>query len=181
VQFDKVKIVYRNFAGAETMYNRAGDRNFSIVIPTDEMAEQLRADGWKVKTKPSRLDPDAVFHTLPVVVSYKGRPPRANLITSRGRTPLDENTIAIIDMAEIIDCDVIISPYNWTVNGNSGVKAYLHAIYVKVLEDELELRYADTPIAGAPQPRAQIGAAPDSVVIQGEVVADPWMTGETPF
>ena len=33
LQVDDARIVYRNFTGAATQFNREGDRNFSLVIP----------------------------------------------------------------------------------------------------------------------------------------------------
>jgi len=78
---------------------------------------------------------------LPVSVNFKGRPPRIVLITSRGRTNLDESTVEMLDWADIINVDLIIRPYEWTVNNKSGVKAYLQSIYATIDEDPLEVKY----------------------------------------
>ena len=42
---------------------------------------------------------------------------------------------------------MIISPYNYPArNGKpAGVSAYLKSLVVKVIEDDLELKYADIP------------------------------------
>ena len=57
------------------------------------------------------------------------------LITSRGRTNLDEDQVEMLDWADIINVDMIVRPYEWTVNEKSGVKAYLQSIYVTIEED----------------------------------------------
>ena len=151
VVLEGVRIVYRNFEGREGQYNREGDRNFAVVLD-DELAEAMKADGWNVKTKPPREEGDGNFNTLAVAVSFKGRPPTAVLVTSKGRTPLDKESIDIIDIVDIANVDLIIRPYQWAVSGKSGIKAYLQAIYVTLEEDVLSKKYADIPeIGAAPQ------------------------------
>ena len=69
-------------------------------------------------------------------------PPKIMLISGGNRTLLDESNIAILDTAEISKCDLIIRPYNWDVNGNSGVKAYVKTMYVTIEDDDFGGRYA---------------------------------------
>ena len=38
-------IFFKNFSGKPSDYNRQGDRNFAVAIPTVELAEQLHNDG----------------------------------------------------------------------------------------------------------------------------------------
>lgn len=150
VTLEGVRIVYRNFEGKQDKYNEEGNRNFAIVLD-DEQYEKFLADGWNVKRKPSKEEGEGYFNTFPVKVNFKGRrPPRLVLITSKGRTSLDEDLAMIIDYADIEFCDVMIRPYDWTVNGNKGRKAYLVAIYVKIHEDALERKYAEVPEIDAP-------------------------------
>ena len=71
LQIDDAKIVYRNFRGEGSKYNREGDRNFSLVIPNREIADRLIEDGWNVKVKPSVNEGEDEFITLPVKVKFK--------------------------------------------------------------------------------------------------------------
>lgn len=147
VLMEGVKIIFRNFEGKEGQYNRAGDRNFGVLLDTD-VAEAMANDGWNIKfLKPREEDADEGEEPqawLPVSVNFdKGRPPRVIMITSRGRTNLDEKSVELLDWADIQNVDLIVRPYTWEVNGKTGVKAYLQSLYVTVEEDELERKYAE--------------------------------------
>lgn len=146
VLMEGVRIIFRNFEGKEGQYNRAGDRNFAVLLD-EETANAMSEDGWNVKWLKPRDDdeedtPPQAY--LQVSVNFdKGRPPRVVMITSRGRTNLDEDTVEMLDWADITNVDLIIRPYEWSVNNKTGIKAYLQSIYVTVEEDELERKYAE--------------------------------------
>jgi hypothetical protein len=142
VLMEGVRIIFRNFAGREGQYNREGDRNFAVLLD-DKIANAMAEDRWNIKwLKPREDDEDAAPQAyLPISVNFKGRPPRIVLITTRGRTNLDESTIETLDWVDIINVDLIVRPYEWTVNQKSGVKAYLQSIYVTIEEDPLEMKY----------------------------------------
>jgi len=149
VVMEGVDIFYLNFEGKEGQYNKEGDRNFAVGLPED-VAAAMAADGWNIKrTKVREEDlaenPDAVGRPwLPVAVEYrKGKPPKIVQITSRGKTVLTEDMVALLDAADIQNCDLIVAASNWEVNNNTGVKAYLRSMFVTIEEDELELKYAD--------------------------------------
>lgn len=140
VLMEGVRIIFRNFAGKEGQYNREGDRNFAVVLD-DKTAEAMLADGWNVKTLAQREEDDSETPYLPVSVNFKGRPPRITMVTSRGRTTLDEGQVEMLDWADITNVDLIVRPYAWDVSGRTGVKAYLQTMYVTIEEDALERKY----------------------------------------
>lgn len=140
------RIIFRNFKGAEGMYNREGDRNFAVCLD-DDVAEKMAADGWNVKYLNARNEDETEQAYLSVTVGYKGRPPRIVMLSSRGKTDLDEESVEVLDWVDIANVDLIIRPYEWDVNGKTGVKAYLKSLFVTIDEDELELKYADVPEA----------------------------------
>lgn len=142
VVMENVRIIFRNFAGKEGMYNREGDRNFCVLLDEDT-AEAMAKDGWNVKWLPARDEGDTDQAYLQVSVNFKGRPPRVVMITSKGRTNLYEEDIETLDWVDISTVDMIIRPYEWAVNGKTGIKAYLQSIFVTIIEDALELKYAD--------------------------------------
>jgi hypothetical protein len=142
VMMEGVRIIFRNFAGREGQYNREGDRNFAVLLD-ENVARAMAEDEWNVKWLRPRSEEEGEEPQayLPISVNYKGRPPRIVLITSRGRTNLDEGQVEMLDWVDIINVDLIVRPYAWTVNGKSGVKAYLQSIYVTIEEDALEIKY----------------------------------------
>lgn len=144
---EDARIIFRNFAGNEGKYNRAGDRNFCVVLEDPKLVEDMLADGWNVKYLRPREDGDQPQPYLQVSVGFKVRPPRMVLISSKGRVDLGEQECEIIDWVDINKVDLIIRPYHWNVNGDTGIKAYLKSIFITINEDYLELKYSDVPMA----------------------------------
>jgi hypothetical protein len=146
VVIEDARIVFRNFAGKEGQFNREGDRNFCVIIPED-IAEMMKDDGWNVKQLKSREEGVPGDYYVQVSVGFKGRPPNLFLISSKGRVQIGQYECDLLDWVDILKADLIIRPYNWSVNGNTGVKAYLKTLAVTMNEDYLELKYADVPEA----------------------------------
>ena len=145
VLMEGVRIIFRNFSGKEGQYNREGDRNFAVLLD-ETIANSMAEDGWNVKWLKPREEEEGETPQayLQVSVNFKGRPPRVVLVTSRGRTNLDEGSVEMLDWADINNIDLIVRPYEWSVNGKTGIKAYLQSIYVTIEEDALELKYSET-------------------------------------
>lgn len=139
---EDAEILFRNFSGAASQYNNAGKRNFCVIIPTEELAEKLTRDGWNVKYLQPKNEGDEPRPYIQVNVSYNGRPPLIKTITSNGQTQLGEDTVSMLDWADISKVDLIISPYNWELNGKSGVKGYVRSMYVTIEEDVFAARYS---------------------------------------
>ncbi len=141
---EDARLIFRNFSGKEGQYNREGDRNFSVILDPDT-AEQMLRDGWNVKYLAPRDEGDEATPYIQVAVNFKKRPPRVMMITSTSRTSLTEDTIDVLDWSEIRTADLIARGYEWTVNGKSGIKAYLQSLFVTIEEDALERKYAVEP------------------------------------
>lgn len=144
---DDATIIWRNFAGNPDNFNpKGGKRQFNLVIdPAD--VDDLIDEGWNIKHREPRegVEGDTLYY-LPVRVNYEGkRPPKIYLITERKKkkTLLDESTVASLDYAEIINVDLVVSPYPWSFNGKSGISAYLQTMYVTIAEDEFADKYGD--------------------------------------
>jgi len=144
IVIEGARIGFRNFAGKEGRFNPAGRRNFCVFIEPD-LGRILQTDGWNVRWLEPKDVGDEKQPYLQVAVSYDNIPPKIVLISNRGKTLLDAESVQILDFAEIEGIDLIIRPYNWDVNGKSGVKAYVSKMYVTIAEDEFEKKYYDVP------------------------------------
>lgn len=148
VTIEGTRLVFRNFAGEKGKFNKNGQREFGAVLPR-ELALQMKEDGWNVKQFRAREDdveePD--FYIL-IKIGENNYPPKLVMINSRGRVDIPVGEADILDWVTIAKADLIINPYHWERDGDSGISAYLRSLYITVDEDELERKYADVPDAG---------------------------------
>lgn len=148
IRIEGARIGFRNFSGEEGRFNPKGRRNFCIFLEED-IAKDMEKEGWNVKWLQPREEGDELQAYLQVKVVFGKIPPKIVLVTMRGKTRLDEDTVNILDWAEIQNVDLVIRPYNWEVNGNTGVSAYIKTMYVTLREDEFESKYYDVPDSAA--------------------------------
>ena len=141
LQIDEARIIYRNFSGGGSKFNREGDRNFAVVIPTEELADRLTELGWNVKIKPPRDDDEAPFMYLPVKVKFNERGPAAYLKSGDNLIKLDEESVSCLDDVDIVSVDMDLRPFDWDVNGKQGRTAYLQSICVTQQIDRFAAKY----------------------------------------
>lgn len=140
ISVENARIIFRNFAGKESRYNPKGKRNFCLIIDND-VAENLKDIGWNIKYLNPR-DPDEIPQAyLQVAVAFENFPPKIWLVSGGKKTELDEDSVSVLDYAEIENIDIIVRPYTWDVNGKGGIKAYVKNMYVTVAENEFEKKY----------------------------------------
>lgn len=142
IVIEGAKIFGRNFSGKEALNNPKGKRGFCLRLDIDDdgsFAAKLKEDGWNVKVRNDEFETPF----LPVEVRYENYPPKIFLVTSQKKKLLNSETIDQLDWTEIKNIDVTVSPSVWTMNGKSGVKAYVKDMYVTVVEDSLAMKYAD--------------------------------------
>ncbi len=126
-----------NFAGKEVPpYNPAGRRNFLVSIPDRKVAEDMLADGWNIKMP--RDEDEGKDPFLSVAVNFSIRPPKIIIESSKGRTRVTEETVDMLDWAEMTQVDLSINPRYWEDNGKQKIKAYLRTMRIVIFEDELE-------------------------------------------
>lgn len=93
LEIEDARIIYRNFEGVASKYNREGDRNFAVIIPNDEIKDMLIEAGWNVKIKPPRDEDDTPFMFVPVKVKFNSRGPAVYVKSGDKVTKLTEETV----------------------------------------------------------------------------------------
>lgn len=146
LMIEDANILFTNFAGAATRYNKeGGKREFAVALPLN-LVEDLEKDGWNVKYRKNadgEYDPERPY--LGVKVSYKFRAPAIWLITGGRKQLLNEDTVGTLDNITIKTADVVIHPSVYDVRGQQGISAYVKELYV-VMDDEsasFASKYAD--------------------------------------
>lgn len=137
------QLLYRNFAGVEGKFNKAGNRNVTVTIDDPALVEDLIADGWNVRTQEPREEGDEPRYLMKVKVNFdSSRPPRVIMIVGKRRVTLDENSVAILDTADVVKADMTVVPYVWEIGDKAGTAAYLKTMYVTIEEDPLDAEYS---------------------------------------
>ena len=146
LQIDDAKIIFKNFEGRGDKFNRAGDRNFSLLIEDPNTADALVKEGWNVKIKPGRDEDEEPFMRLPVKVKFTEYGPNVYLRTGDRVNKLDEESISCLDDIDIESVNMDIRPYDWEVNGRTGRTAYLQSMEVIQRIDRFSARYGGNDI-----------------------------------
>lgn len=141
LQIDDARIIFRNFAGVGSKFNREGDRNFAVIIEDQETADELVNAGWNVRIKPPRDEDDTPFMYLPIKVKFNDLGPIVYLKTGDVMNKLDEESVVCLDNVDILGVDLDVRPYDWEVNGKTGRTAYLQSICVIQEVDRFAERY----------------------------------------
>lgn len=141
LQINDARIIYRNLRGEGSKFNREGDRNFAVVIPNQELADELIDRGWNVKIK-ERIDEEP-FRYLPVKVKFNGRGPQVYLVSGNAHRELSEDMVSIVDEIDIRSVNLDVRSYDWEVNGKTGRTAYLQSMEVIQEIDRFAARYAE--------------------------------------
>ena len=143
INIEGATIIWKNFSGERDRFN-PGKRGFSVVIDDAVMADELRNEGWNIKERPLQegADPSEQEWTLPVKLNMN-RYTQVWLIVGNHKTLLDENTVAQLDVVDIIDCDISIRPYEWEMSGRTGITAYVDSMYATIRENKFAEKYAD--------------------------------------
>jgi hypothetical protein len=147
LQIDDARITYKNFSGRGDKFNREGDRNFSLIIPTTDICDALVDDknqfgvGWNVKIKDPREEGDEPFMHMKVKVKFTDYGPNIYLVSGNKKVRLTEDTVGCLDDIYIDHVDLDIRPYDDEVNGRPFRTAYLKSM--QVIQDLTQDRFAD--------------------------------------
>jgi hypothetical protein len=154
---DDRPVIFPWFSGKETPMNRAGDRNFGVVL-TPQQADELVKAGYNVKSRrpkgedgqPDMSAPETLY--LKCKINFNSnKPPRVVLVTCIDdvckRTPMDDVNVALLDRQDIDHVDVKITPYDREASDTRT--AYVQNLYVFVNLDKLDARHDNIPWDGS--------------------------------
>ncbi len=137
-------IYWKNFSGTPGQFNTDGKRSFHLALD-EEYAKELEKIGWKIKWPKEQNEDESLRPLLPVFLRFDVVPPNVWMINESGKLKLDSESVCELDHSYIEKIDVVITPYHWEFNGQTGVKAYVKTLYAFMEEDPLAKKYKDIP------------------------------------
>ena len=161
VTFKDVTLRFKNFAGRETEFNQAGNRNFHVDL-TEDMVEYLNTvelktksgvtvKGANVKTYKPKDDDAPPRYSLKVL--FGAYPPEEMwYVTSKGKIRLTMETVGNLDRMYIEKAKVQVSLSTYEKGNNRGITAYLKKLIVWIKEDDFDQdeEFANLPEVGGP-------------------------------
>lgn len=128
-------IIWTNFAGKPTKFNSAGGKRTFALVLSEEIADELRDEGWNIKIRdPKEEGDDPLIYTEIVVNMESKYPPQVVLYSEfRGRksvNQLDGDSIGELDRINRENVDLIIHPYEHGRTSDYRYKGYARAIHV---------------------------------------------------
>ena len=137
-------IRFKNFAGKKDTYNQNGARMFSILLD-EETAKDMEDKGWRIKVLENKKDPSMpAIPSVKVRVSFGVVPPKIYMVTSKKKQLLNEETVMLLDTAEIVKCDIVLTPYKGKMSTDDMASAYVRTAYFTIVEDDpFEDEYAE--------------------------------------
>ena len=138
------RMIFKNFEGVEKDYNNAGRRNFCLVLDSQELIDEVVELGIPIKEW-LPADAEEPVRFIKVNVNMDGNyPPKVNLISSKNITRLDASSIKLLDHCAFSNVDLTIVPHQYNFGNKTGINAYLSTMYATEIEDDLDLKYAET-------------------------------------
>lgn len=132
LEINDARIIWKNFKGEPTKFNpRGGELSFSLVIPSQELADDLMNDvneygvGWNVRVLEPREEGDEPLIHLPVKVRFNDWGPNIHLVTNGNQVKLDEETVGMLDDIIIGSVDLDIRASDMVVQDTPYRTAYL--------------------------------------------------------
>ena len=142
-------LVYKNFSGAPTKYNREGGRPTFAIVLDPQQADKFREKGFNIK--PFRPQDEEELYSLEIKVNWNSRfPPNINVIELvqgqvKGKPkPKNRITSGVLDTFQIKKADVLFNGHEYDPVDHPGkCTAYLSTAYIHVELNELDAIYSE--------------------------------------
>lgn len=141
---------FRNFEGRKSEFNPMGEKEFGVVIDDPELAQQMAADNWNVKTLTNRDGRDYLYgiktdgedlHWVKIKVKYRKNngeatiPPIIKIRTANNEINYGEDDLKELDTADLMDVDLKINFSTKTINGKQITTGYLNLMRATMIDD----------------------------------------------
>ncbi len=134
--FEDAQMIFRDFSGRESKYNRDRKRSFAIVIDDEQVADDLIQLGWNVKELKRRDEDEPMRWRLSVRLDMtKARPPKVMRVTRHSQVQLSTNEeIETLDGDDILDISAVVRPYRYEDRDTGEMRnsAWLKELWVRV-------------------------------------------------
>lgn len=134
---------FKNFSGRVDSYKNTRKR-FNVIIDDLDLARKMSEEGWNVKFREGREEED-VTATLEIKINfnvqYDSMRPIVKLMSGNSQVLLDDETIGMLDYAEIVHLDIRFVGRWYSKDGREGYSTWLRSMYVTIEEDPLEAKY----------------------------------------
>lgn len=139
---EDAEIIFRNFRGEGSKFNRDGSRNFCVILSEDD-AEMFADMGCNIKrTKPKKEGDVARPYVKVLLGDYD---PEIYVITNGRKKLLTPSRYGKLDRLnfETVDMEVVRGNKQWETNGQTGYSLYLESMVAILPDSRLRSKYAD--------------------------------------
>lgn len=139
---EDAEIIFRNFRGEGSKFNREGSRNFCVVL-SEEDAIKFADMGCNVKRTKAKKEGDEERPYVKVLLGEYD--PEIYLISNGRKKLLSPSRYSKLDSLnfETVDMEIARSNKQWENNGQTGYSLYLESMVAVLPESRLRSKYAD--------------------------------------
>lgn len=143
---------FRNFDGAPKPWTPRGQKGpiqFAIAL-TEDRVDELASEGVEVLYTKPWPDAPADWEPTPFVnihMRFDNFPPKVWMVTETRKVELTEETLGLLNYAEIVSADLKFNISHYKAPTGEGVKLYAQTLYVVIDEDPLDAKYAHIPVS----------------------------------
>lgn len=152
---EHVKIAKKNFRGINhNGYNAQNKKTFWVILDPERFDIQaMQAQGWNVREiyRDEEHQDEPVMYRLEVEMKWDRKPPTITQVIKEDgkirKVPLTEKAAECLDTSKVTEAILEIGHGStYSINGKTGIKAYLRRGYFETEVDPWDKYYADEDV-----------------------------------